>query len=201
MSPNPYAVVERGGIELQFFGMKHYEPTRSFSTCYIRTDDVDGLHEAFRAALKARYGRVPSRGLPRIGALRDASHGMRQFLMTDPGGNCIRIGQPMSKDRHHRPAPKETFSRALHYASLFADSRDDPAAAAKVLDRVLRLEDKRPTHVQLLRLLVLRADVARRLGDEETAISALSKAVAIRLTAQERDSVHDDLTRLDELQV
>ncbi|MFF9868111.1 bleomycin resistance protein [Streptomyces sp. NPDC013953] len=201
MRPNPYAVVELGGIQLQFFGMKHYDPTGSFSTCYIRTDGVDGLHQAFRAGLKARYGRVPTRGLPRIGALRDASHGMRQFLMTDPGGNCIRIGQPMSEDVHHRPAPKEPFSRALHYASLFADSRDDPAAAAKVLDQALRLEDKRPTDVQLLRLLVLRADVARRLGDEETAICALSKAAAIHLTADEQDSVRDDLARLEELRV
>ncbi|MFJ8589490.1 bleomycin resistance protein [Streptomyces sp. NPDC093595] len=201
MSPNPYAVVERGGIQLQFFGMKHYDPAASFSTCYIRTDDVDGLYEAFRAGLKARYGRVPARGLPRIGALRDASHGMRQFLMTDPGGNCIRIGQPISDDLRHRPAPKETFSRALHYASLFADSRDDPAAAAKALDQVLRLEDKRPTDVQLLRLLVLRADVARRLGDEETASSALSAAAAIHLTGEEQDSVRDDLARLAELQV
>ncbi|CUW25934.1 MULTISPECIES: bleomycin resistance protein [Streptomyces] len=198
-SPNPYAVVERGGIQLHFFGMKRYEPTESFSTCYVRTDDVDGLHQAFRAGLAARYGRVPTRGLPRMGALRDTSHGMRQFLMTDPGGNCIRVGQPTSEDLHHRPAPKETFARALHYASLFADSREDPAAAAKVLDQVLRLQDERPTPVQLLRLLVLRADVARRLGDEELALSALSRAAAIHLTAEERDSVEDDLARLKEL--
>ncbi|MEU8784469.1 VOC family protein [Streptomyces sp. NPDC048637] len=200
-SPNPYAVVERGGIQLQFFGMKHYEPTESFSTCYVLADDVDGLYEAFRAGLKATYGKVPTRGLPRIGALRDTSHGMRQFLMTDPGGNCIRIGQPMSEDLHHRPAPTETFSRALHYASLFADSKEDPAAAAKVLDQVLRREDERPTPVQLLRLLVLRADVARRLGDEETAVSALAKAAAVHLTAEERDLVRDELARLEELQV
>jgi hypothetical protein len=126
---------------------------------------------------------------------------MRQFLMTDPGGNCIRIGQPISENLHHRPAPKETLSWALHHASPFADSRDDPAAAAKVLDQVLRREDKRPTDVQLLRLLVLRADVARRLGDEETASSVLSAAAAIHLTGEEQDSVRDDLARLAELQV
>ncbi|MET8681619.1 VOC family protein [Streptomyces sp. NPDC004647] len=200
-SPNPYAAVERGGIQLQFFGMKHYEPVESYSTCYIRTDDVDALHEVFRAGLKARYGRVPTRGLPRIGPLKDTSHGMRQFLMTDPGGNCIRIGQQMSEDLHHRPAPKEAFTRALHHASLFADSKDDPAGAAKILDRVLRREDKRPTPVQLLRLLVLRADVAGRLGDEETATAALAKAAEVQLTAEERESVHDDLTRLGELRV
>ncbi|SDN11866.1 hypothetical protein SAMN05444921_119106 [Streptomyces wuyuanensis] len=32
-SPRPYAVVERGGIELQFFGIKRHEPAESVSTC------------------------------------------------------------------------------------------------------------------------------------------------------------------------
>lgn len=196
-SPNPYAVVERGGIGLQFFGMKHYEPTESFSTCYVLTDDVDGLHAAFRAGLKTAYGKIPTRGLPRIGPLKNMSYGVRQFLMTDPGGNCIRIGQQTSED--HRRAPEGTFARALHHASLLADSKEDPAGAAKVIDRVLCLEDERPTPVQLLRLLVLRADVAGRLGDEGTATTALSKAAEVHLTAEDRESVRDDLDRIEEL--
>ncbi|WP_407289129.1 bleomycin resistance protein [Streptomyces sp. BP-8] len=198
-SPNPYAAVERGGIHLQFFGMKHYDPAGSFSTCYVRTHDVDGLYEAFRTGLKAAYGRLPTRGLPRIGPLRDTTYGTRQFLMSDPGGNCLRIGQQTSEDPRHRPAPRETFARALHHASLFADSKEDLARAAKIIDRALTLEDERPTPVQLLQLLILRADTARRLGDEEIAASALREAAAIRLTTEERHSVRDDLMRLEEL--
>ncbi|MFD8644296.1 VOC family protein [Streptomyces zaomyceticus] len=200
-SPNPFAVVQRGGIELQFFGLKQYDPASSISTCYVVTDDVDGLYEAFRTGLKATYGRIPTRGLPRIGALKDMSYGVRQFLVTDPGGNCVRIGQPISDDPHHRPAPEETFARALHHAALFADSKDDPAGAAKILDRVLALADERPTPAQLLRLLVLRADVAGRLGDEGTAAKSLAEADAAagRLTPEERESTGDDLDRLEEL--
>ncbi|GAA3988114.1 hypothetical protein GCM10022384_40030 [Streptomyces marokkonensis] len=198
-SPNPYAAVRRGDLELQFFGMKQYEPAGSFSTCYVLTDDVDGLHAAFRAGLKAAYGRVPTRGLPRIGPLKYMSYGVRQFLMTDPGGNCLRVGQRTSEDRHHRRAPEETFARALHHASLFADSKDDPAGAAKVVDRVLDLRDERPTPAELFRLLVLRADVAGRLGDEATATSMLGRAAAVHLTAEDRESVRDDLERLGEL--
>ncbi|MFF3346447.1 VOC family protein [Streptomyces sp. NPDC002779] len=198
-SPNPYAVVERGGIQLQFFGMKQYDPANSFSTCYVLTGDVDGLHEAFRAGLKAAYGRIPTRGLPRLGPLKDMSYGVRQFLMKDPGGNCIRVGQPTSDDPHHRTAPEETFARALHHASLLADSKEDPASAAKVIDRVLGLEDARPTCVQLLQLLVLRADVAGRLGDDEAMASALTRAAALRLTAEEQDAARDALARLDDL--
>lgn len=198
-SPNPYAVVERGGIELQFFGLRQYEPAESVSTCYVLTDDVDGLHAAFRAGLKAAYGRIPTRGLPRIGQLKDMSYGVRQFLMSDPGGNCVRVGQPTGEGPRHRPAPEETFARALHHASLLADSKEDPAGAAKVIDRVLRLPGERPTPVQMFRLLVLRADVAGRLGDEETATSALAGAAAVPLAAGERESVRDDLERLEEL--
>ncbi|OKI86029.1 bleomycin resistance protein [Streptomyces sp. CB02414] len=197
-SPNPYAVVERGGIELQFFALKAHEPAASLGTCYVLTDDVDGLHASFRAGLKAAYGRIPTRGLPRIGPLRDMSYGVRQFLMTDPGGNCVRVGQPSGGPRH-RSAPEETFARALHHALLLADSKEDPAGAAKVVDRVLRLEDERPTPAQLLRLLVLRADVAGRLGDEEAKASVLARAAAVRLTAGERESVREDLVRLAEL--
>ncbi|MFF4717517.1 bleomycin resistance protein [Streptomyces eurythermus] len=198
-SPNPYAVVQRGGIQLHFFGMKHYEPAESFSTCIVQTDDIDGLYETFRGGLKAAYGRVANRGLPRIGPLKNTSHGVRQFLMTDPGGNCVRIGQQMNYDQHHRPAPKETFARAVHHASLLADSKEDLTGAAKVIDRVLRLQGERPTPVQLLRLLVLRADVATRLGDKEAATSALAAATVVHLTADERESVQDDINRLTQL--
>ncbi|MBR8638809.1 VOC family protein [Streptomyces tuirus] len=198
-SPNPYAVVARGGTELQFFAMKHYEPTESISTCYVMTDDVDGLYEAFRAGLRTAYGRIPTRGLPRIGPLKDMSYGVRQFLMTDPGGNCVRVGQRTSEDRHHGPAPRETFARALHHASLLADSKGDPEGAAKVIDRVLRLTDETPTDVQLLQLLVLRGDIAGRLGDVETAATALDRAAALDLTDTERDLARDALTRLGDL--
>ena len=197
-SPNPYAVVVRGGIELQFFGMKRYEPAASFSTCYVRTDDVDGLYAAFRAGLKEAYGRIPTRGLPRLGPLKDMSYGMRQFLMTDPGGNCVRVGQPTSEDQSHRPAPKETFARALHQASLLADSKDDPAGAARVVDKVLATGEKPPDPL-LVRLLVLRADVAVRLGDEEAATAALVRAQAVPLTGEQRDAARDALVRLEDL--
>ncbi|GHA98877.1 bleomycin resistance protein [Streptomyces termitum] len=198
-SPTPYAVVVRGGIELQFFGVKGYDPAASLSTCYVVTDDVDALHAAFRAGLKAAYGRVPVRGLPRLGALRDTSYGVRQFLVTDPGGNCVRVGQPVRDEHHHTPAPAETFARALHHAALLADSKEDPAGAARIIDRALGLPDERPAPAQLLRLLVLRADVAGRLGDEEAARTALAGAAAVPLTAADREAVRDELGRLAEL--
>lgn len=180
-SPNPYAVVERGGIQLQFFGTRKYDPAASFSTCYVATDDVDALYESFRGGLKAAYGKIPTRGLPRIGQLKDMSYGVRQFLMTDPGGNCVRVGRQIGEDHHHRSAPRETFARALHLATLFADSKDDLAGAAKILDRVLALEDEQPSPMQRIQLLRLRADVAERLYDDETAARLRKRAAAVAI--------------------
>ncbi|MEV0440299.1 VOC family protein [Streptomyces spectabilis] len=206
-SPYAYAVVERGPVELQFFGMKQYDPAASYSGCYVLTDDVDALYATFRAGLKAAYGKVPRRGLPRIGPLKDMSYGVRQFLMTDPAGNSIRVGQQLSEDQSHRPAPKETFARALHIADLFVDSKEDLAGAAKVIDRALALEDERPTPAQHLRLLVLRGDIAQRQGEDEHAERLLERAAGIAiddaaragLGEEEREAVRDALARLDEL--
>ncbi|MEW2387916.1 VOC family protein [Streptomyces venezuelae] len=198
-SPYPYAVVERGRIELQFFAMKEYDPQQSYSGCYVVTDDVETLYAAFRAGLKAAYGRIPSRGLPRIGPLKDMSYGMRQFLMTDPGGNSIRVGQQISEDQSMRPVPKGTFARALHMADLFVDSKEDLPGAAKIIDRALGLTDERPTPEQELRLLVLRADLARRLGDDGLADRLLARAAGVPLADAERESARDALARLAEL--
>lgn len=216
-SPYTYAVVERGSVELQFFGMKQYDPAESISGCYILTDDVDTLYAEFRAGLKAAYGKIPSRGLPRIGPLKDMSYGVRQFLMTDPAGNSIRVGRPISESTReggnaadsekgadgealeHRPAPKDTFARALHLADVFVDSKEDLAGAVKVLDRALGLQDERPTPAQHVRLLVLRGDIAHRVGDDTLAGRLLDQAAGIALTEKERESARDALARLAEL--
>ncbi|MFD5427589.1 bleomycin resistance protein [Streptomyces sp. NPDC127084] len=198
-SPYPYAAIERGSVQLHFSGIKGYDPAGSYSACYILTDDVDGLYAAFRAGLKAAYGKIPIRGLPRIGPLKDMSYGMRQFLMTDPGGNCVRVGQQISEDQRLRPVPRETFARAIHMADLFVDSKEDLVGAAKIIDRALRWESRQPTPAQHLRLLVLRGDIAQRLGDDALAARMLTKAAELQLTEEERASASGTLARLAEL--
>ncbi|MFC8981058.1 hypothetical protein ACFU3J_11500 [Streptomyces sp. NPDC057411] len=71
--------------------------------------------------------------------------------------------------------------------------------AAKIIDRVLHLQDGQPTSEQLLRLLVLRADVADPLGEKDVARSAFAAAAAVHLTAEEQVLAHDDLVHLMQL--
>ncbi|GHH39657.1 bleomycin resistance protein [Streptomyces candidus] len=196
-SPNPYAEVERGGIRLQFFGMKKYDPTQSYSSAYIVSDGVDALYEDFRGRLKEAYGRIPARGLPRIGALRDMSFGMRQFLVSDPGGNCLRFGQPAGEDLTR--APSDTFGRAMYYAARWVDAREHLAGAAQLLDRTLAITDEQPTPVQVFEMLVMRADVAFRSDCLQEAAGFLDRARTVRLGSAEQAAVRDELRRSEEI--
>ncbi|GCD43966.1 bleomycin resistance protein [Streptomyces paromomycinus] len=200
--PNPFCGVRLRGIELQFFGMKSHDPATSYSTCYVLTDDVDGLYASFRAGLKATYGKVPTRGLPRIGALKDMAYGVRQFLMTDPGGNCIRIGQPIGDSFAYPPVPKERYARALHQATLLGESKGDHAAAARIIDRALDHgpgDDAGPAPLQLVRLLLLRAEMAAQLDGSHAAAPWLDRADAVELDDADRESVRDALLRAADL--
>ncbi|WP_254189065.1 bleomycin resistance protein [Nocardia noduli] len=195
-SPYQFLTVKRGGIELNFYGDREFDPMSSAHGCVVNTDDVDYLYAVFTAGLRESFGSVPTQGIPRVGALKDMSYGVRQFLVTDPGGNTLQIAQPISEDQRHRPLPRGIFDRAIHMGSLFADSKQDLELAVKVLDRALHRTDEQPTPVQLVKLLVLRADVAVRRGESDLARELLDRAEAVRVSGPD---LADDLRRAAEL--
>jgi catechol 2,3-dioxygenase-like lactoylglutathione lyase family enzyme len=197
-APNAYAAVQRGAIELHFFVLKGYEPADSYSTCYVFTSDVDQLYADFRAGLKRALGRIPSRGIPRIGAIGDMSYGVRQFLLTDPGGNIIRIGQPLEKADAAETQPLPRLDRALEAARLLLYSKGDPETTARVIDDALAAT---PDASDVLRVQarILRADAAHALGDDALAAALLAEVRGVSLGADNQASLADDLARAEEL--
>jgi catechol 2,3-dioxygenase-like lactoylglutathione lyase family enzyme len=197
--PNVYASVQRGAIELHFFVLKGYEPAESYSTCYVFVSDVDGLYADFRAGLKRSLGHVPSRGIPRIGALRDMSYGVRQFLLTDPGGNIIRIGQPLAAtDGAARPTSR--LGKALEAANLLMYSRGDSETTARVIDAAMADDADAPV-VLVAQAKILRAEAAHAVGDDALASALLAEVGEFALAADDRAAISDDLARADELRL
>jgi catechol 2,3-dioxygenase-like lactoylglutathione lyase family enzyme len=202
--PNTYAVVRRGGIELHFFVLRGLDPASSYGTCYVRAADVDALYDDFRSGLRRSFGRLPLRGVPRIGALKDMSYGVRQFVVVDPGGNHVRIGQPLGSAggrAHSGPseASRTRLSKALHAAALLGDSKGDHAAAAEVLDRALARDEPEPGGVRV-RALILRADLAVRMGDHRLAGRLLADARKVEIGGDELGALGDDLRRARDLE-
>jgi catechol 2,3-dioxygenase-like lactoylglutathione lyase family enzyme len=198
-APNVYASVQRGAIELHFFVLKGYEPADSYSSCYAFVSDVDSLYTDFRAGLKHGLGRVPTRGIPRIGALRDMSYGVRQFLLTDPGGNIVRIGQPLvATDGAARPTSR--LGKALDAAALLMYSRGDPETTARVIDAAMADEPDAPDSL-IVQAKILRAEAAHALGEDALAGDVLDQIANVELTAADRATIADDLARAEELRL
>jgi catechol 2,3-dioxygenase-like lactoylglutathione lyase family enzyme len=197
-APNVYASLQRGSIELHFFVMKGYEPADSYSTCYALVSDIDRLYADFRDGLKRSLGRVPTRGIPRIGALGDMSYGVRQFLLTDPGGNIVRFGQPLVATDAPAERPTSRLAKALEAATLLMHSKGDPETTARVLDAAMADDPDAPA-VLLVRARILRAEAAHALGDDALASRLLSEVATADLGAAERAALADELARADEL--
>lgn len=110
--PSGYAVVQRGDVRLDFFVLPSLDPVQSYATCYILTPDVDTIREAFIAGLRSWLGIVPTSGIPRLGPVEETSYGVRQFIVTDPAGNSIRIGQPI-RQRIRQPSRNTSTSSGV----------------------------------------------------------------------------------------
>lgn len=73
-----------GLTELQFSGMKTFDPARSHNTtCYVHDGEIDTVHAESGAGLKTAHGRIPARGLPRTGAAE--GHSVRRAPVPDDG--------------------------------------------------------------------------------------------------------------------
>lgn len=201
--PNNYLAVQRGGIELHFFSMRDYQPADSYSTCYVVTTDVDRLYQAFTDGLRQKYGRLPSAGIPRVIPLKNKT-GRREFIVVDPGGNWIRIGQHFegSADEGDEINAKEEttkLSRALNAATLLADTKGDYPAAAKMIDTALAQEEAFPTS-QCIPALIFRAGLAITMDDRPHARTLLAEVRQIPLTDEERNLLAAELERADDLE-
>jgi catechol 2,3-dioxygenase-like lactoylglutathione lyase family enzyme len=200
--PNLYAVVQRGGIELHFFTMKGYDPAGSYSSCYVRVTDVDGLYQAFIDGLRGRYGRVPSAGIPRVIPLKNKT-GRREFIVVDPGGNWIRIGQPLEspagdEDGAAGRGGTTKLSRALNAATLLSDAGQDEKAV-KMLDAALA-DDGTETSAQRVQARVYRAGLAITMNDHGLARALLNEIRELPLEAGERETLTSELERADDLE-
>jgi catechol 2,3-dioxygenase-like lactoylglutathione lyase family enzyme len=82
-----YAILRRGDLSMHFFLYKDISPAHNYGQCYWRVEDVDALYKEF-----ATVG-LPESGTPRLGPVADRDWGMREFYVSDPTGNLVRIGQ------------------------------------------------------------------------------------------------------------
>ncbi|MBW7475529.1 hypothetical protein K0T92_12280 [Paenibacillus oenotherae] len=200
--PNLYACVRHRIAELHFFVLKQLEPSNSYSMCYVSVPDVDIVYSEFRDHLKKAYGKIPSKGFPRMTKLNNLAED-RRFNLIDPAGNRLLIGQkhassePIDNDPHVA-VHTSRFANAFETAYRLAYAKDEPADAAKVLDLVLSKAEEASASLHY-KAYVLRADIAVTMDETDLARAFISKAEELTLSDQELAEVPEAIERLDEL--
>ena len=64
--PYPCAVVELDDIAIHLFAMVGFDPATSYGSAIITVAEPGERHEAFKAGLRERFGKVPIKGIPRL---------------------------------------------------------------------------------------------------------------------------------------
>ena len=82
--PGGFAFVDHDGVSVFDLGEEpDMDPDTNRAGCYLVTNDADDWHARMRDA-----------GLP-VTQLADQAWGMREFTLTDPSGNDVRIGRSL----------------------------------------------------------------------------------------------------------
>lgn len=163
-SPNPYACIQLGSIELHFWGSRKNVPTQNPSMCFIQVADVDALYTAFVSRLKKQTGKVPRAGIPKISKVRDLVTD-RRFTLTDPGGNTIFIGTAVASGTNNffRTLGNETYAKKFSVLYDVVYSKEDHALAASTLPNY-GIDKNSLTDVDKAKFLLVTLDIQRALG-------------------------------------
>ncbi|MEV6368521.1 VOC family protein [Micromonospora musae] len=186
--PNACVAVQREDLHLQFFEIAGFDPEQSYGSCLVITTDIEGLHRAFAAGMRAAYGKVLVSGTPRMTRprARKNADGLGGFSVIDPGGNWIRV----FRDAATAPMPATPAGRlakALANAVVQADSRGSAGQAVRILDSALARPQADDDPVEQVEVLVYRAELAMVVHDPKTAAEMLARARSVTLTEDESE--------------
>ena len=211
--PNPYLVVERNALLLHYYGMPGHEPDNSHSTCGVVVSDTEPLHELFAEGFRARFGRVPQTGTPRMTRPRRRANnaGLSGFSVIDPAGNWIRVSRRPPAGTEVRSVDDRVdwvsegggpLARALENAVVQGDSHGDPGQAHRILAGALDRHQDGPAAERAAAWSYL-AELRVRLGDSGGAAEAAARVRALGgaegLSKVDQDAVERAVRELAEL--
>lgn len=81
-----YLMIEKEGIQIHFFEFKNLDPKENYGQVYIRTNDIDSLHQSL---IDNKVNLHPN------GPLKNKAWGQREFSLLDPDNNLLTFGQSL----------------------------------------------------------------------------------------------------------
>lgn len=166
----------------------------------VLVPDTGALYDAFAAGLRARYGKLPVAGIPRITRPRRKQGTAAGFAVVDPGGNWLRVSSSGSDSEAEDTDVKGSrLDRVLLNAARQGDAHGDECRAISVLEAGL-IRHADATAVDRVPLLVYLAELLVRIGNRERAMSTLDNLAALELSDIERSAVAAELATAAEIE-
>lgn len=120
--PNPYAVVELDDIAIHLSGIEGFDPATSYASVIITVPKLERLHRSFKEGLRASFGKVPIKGIPRLLPPRRKAGTATGFSAVDVGGNWLRFyATGASEDE----VPRTGLGRVIDVAARQGDAHGD----------------------------------------------------------------------------
>lgn len=200
-APNNYIGLKLKNIEIHFFRMKQIKPEANFSSSYLVVDEIDAFYNLCRDGLKKLYNKIPIKGIPRINQIKDMpTYGVRQFIIVDPSGNYLRIGQAIPKtdsvlfeENGKKPQKGTVLTKAYELADRLANGKEDLEASIKVIDKVLSEEKDSNELVCIFKIIILRIDIAHKMDDIKTMKQMIKKGKEVFNQLDERNLLKEDI--------
>lgn len=195
-TPYLYSVVRRGGVELHFSKLTMWQTKNA--VCLVFVPQVVAYHCVFADALRSKYGKVPTAGLPRITRLRQ---GQTRFHIFDPSGNVLLYINRDESDLDYNLSEnkRSKLANALENAVFLRDTYVNDKAAALVLDKALASTEEVES-IDRARALACRVELAVAMGDAEKARNLRLELKQIALSDQDRDRFRYELQAADDLE-
>lgn len=196
--PYLYLAFSWSGIDVHYARPpKVYAPeNEDTGGCLVIVDAVAPYHAAFVQAMRAAYGKVLSKGCPRITRLRP---GASRFTLVDPSGNSLIFIQRDEPEELEYGGSKELegLQRALDNARILREFKNDDRAAMRALVSALRRRSDDASDVDRALVYATLIELAVALGEHAKRAEWEEELRRIDLDGEERDRVMEVLANVD----
>lgn len=197
-TPYLYGAVRQGSFHLHFSRLTMYGAKNAFGTCLVFVPDIELYHQRFADALRAKHGKIPTAGIPRITRLMK---GQTRFKVFDPSGNMLIYIDQNEADTSYEWSGEalSELAAALENAVFLRDTYANDQAAAKVLDKALA-QHKSAAPIDRARALAARAELAVAMDQLELAHTFRDELKQIPLSEAEHVQFRHELEAAEQLE-
>ncbi|MFC7535241.1 glyoxalase [Actinoplanes sp. GCM10030250] len=156
--------------------------------CLVMVDAVAPYHATFSEAMRRAYGKVLSKGLPRITRFRA---GASRFTIMDPSGNSIVFIRRDEPEELEYGGSKQLagLAKVLDNARILREFKSDDLAAFRALNSGLRRHGEKAPVVEQAMALAALVELSTVLGEPERVPEWGERLRLLPLSAPDRDRV------------